>query len=189
MRYFNKVYFLTGIHPKINIPSLNLLVQWKRTDSTKSIPVSSVTSIFTSWFNTCYLYLETKISISILSSTWEYEGPDSFLMTSSFQRHSGKKLQKKSTVRFLQLAQCQRGRWQQDKSDILSPVFSSQMSTLSVLIPLCNIHYFFVCSMFSAAQEDIQSSKPRYRVQKKMELLFVTLRYDLLPTYLKQFPS
>lgn len=53
MRYFNKVYFLTGIHPKINIPSLNLLVQWKRTDSTRSIPVSSVISIFTSWFNTC----------------------------------------------------------------------------------------------------------------------------------------
>lgn len=47
----------------------------------------------------------------------------------------------------------------------------------------------FLCAACSHAQEDIQSSKPRYIVQKKMEQPFISLRYDLLPTYLKQFPS
>lgn len=182
------MYFLTGIHPKINIPSLNLLVQWKRTDSTKSIPVSSVTSIFTSWFNTCCLYLETNICFSILSSTWEYQGPDSFLMTSSFQRHSD---QVKSSRKKVQWDFCNLPNVNEERDSKTSLIFFLWCSTHRCPFFLYWSHFVTFTTFLCAACS--QQPKKTYNlvnyVQKKMELLFITLRYDLLPTYLKQFPS
>lgn len=98
----------------------------ENTDSTRSIPVSSVSSIFTSWFNTCYLHLETKICISTLSSTWEYQGSDSFLMTSFFQRHSD---QVKSSRKKVQWDFCNLPNVKEEGDSKTSQIFFLQCST------------------------------------------------------------
>lgn len=77
------------------------------------------------------------------------------VITSSLQRQSDQlnSCRNKSTVRFLRLARGQRGRRWQNQPDTLSPMFNSQISILSVLIPGLShcVIYFVTHTIFLCA--------------------------------------